>query len=96
MRTEEHEDIEAWIKGETVEQKLQVLHMHAAEQWRDRLLESPNELSDFIEAYPDAGRMGLNNLIRQAIQERASQKPPKLYRQLYKKIYELIENAQES
>lgn len=96
MRSEEHEEISAWINGETLEQKQQVLTMHAAEQWRDKLIESPNALSDFIASYPDASQMGLNNLIRQTKIERDAKKPPKLYRQLYKKLFELIEKAQTS
>lgn len=96
MRTEEHEEISAWINGETIEQKLQVLTMHAAEQWRDKLIENPLALSELIEAYPQASQLGLNNLIRQTKTEREAKKPPKLYRQLYKKLYELIEKAQNS
>lgn len=96
MRQEEHEEIAAWMGGETLDQKLQVLTMHAAEQWRDKLLESPESLSALIEAYPGASQMGLNNLIRQAKVERDARKHPKLYRQLYKKLYELIEQAQTS
>lgn len=90
MRSEEHEDIQAWINGESVEQKMQVLHMHAAEQWRDRLVEEPALLADFIAAYPQAAQENLNTIIRQAAAERAAQKAPKNYRQLYQVIYSIL------
>lgn len=93
MRNEDAEEIRAWIDGETVEQKMQVLHMHAAEQWRDELLARPEALAEFIDAYPDAAKLGLNQVIRAANQEKASNKPPKLYRQLYKQVYSLISQA---
>ena len=90
MRDEEAEEIEKWIKGDTIEQKMQVLHMHAAEHWRDALIAEPKRLQELIEAYPDAAGLNLNPLIRGTIQERTAQKPPKLYRQLYQALYALI------
>lgn len=93
MRSEEHEEIQAWIKGESVEQKMQVLYMHASEQWRDRLIEDPNLLSNFIKEYPFAATINLNALIRQAVIERAGNKSPRNYRQLYKTIYSILENS---
>lgn len=91
MRDEEAEEIEKWIKGDTIEQKMQVLHMHAAEQWRDQLVADPKSLQALIAAYPAAAQMNLNPLIRSVVQERASTKPPKLYRQLYQTLYALIQ-----
>lgn len=95
MRSEEAEEIRLWLSGETVDQKLQTLNMHAAEQWRDRLIETPGALADFIEAYPEAAQAGLNPIIRQAALERQNRKPPKNYRQLYKKLYALIAGQNE-
>lgn len=95
MRNEEHEEVQAWVNGETVEQKLKVLHLHAAEQWRDRLIEDPNLLSTFIESYPAAARENLNPIIRQAVQERTAKKPPRNFRQLFQIIYRLIEEQAE-
>ena len=91
MRNEEHEDIQAWVNGETVEQKLKVLHLHAAEQWRDRLIEEPGLLATFIESYPAAAQENLNPIIRQAAQERAAKKAPRNFRQLFQILYRLIE-----
>ncbi|WP_257512226.1 ribosome biogenesis factor YjgA [Limnobacter parvus] len=95
MRDEEHEEVQAWVNGETVEQKLKVLHLHAAEQWRDRLIEDPGLLATFIESYPAAARENLNPIIRQAVQERAAKKAPRNFRQLFQIIYRLIEEKAE-
>ena len=96
MRDEEHEEVQAWVNGETVEQKLKVLHLHAAEQWRDRLIEEPGLLATFIESYPAAARENLNPIIRQAVQERAAKKAPRNFRQLFQIIYRLIEEKAEA
>lgn len=94
MRDENAEELEAWVNGETVEQKLQVLHMHAAEQWRDSLIAQPDSLSDFIASYPDAARAGLNSIVRAAAQERAANKPPKQYRALYQALYKILKASE--
>ncbi|HEX4843863.1 MAG TPA: ribosome biogenesis factor YjgA [Limnobacter sp.] len=97
MRQEEHEEIQAWVNGESIEQKLKTLHLHAAEEWRERLIENPALLVELIKAYPAAAQENLNPMIRQAAQERAANKPPRNYRQLFQIIYRLIEeHAQEN
>lgn len=93
MRLEDGEEVGAWINGETVEQKLKVLNLHAAEQWRDRLIEDPGLLKDLIASYPEAAGENLNPIIRQAVLERAQNKPPRNYRALFQVIYRLIESA---
>lgn len=91
MRNEEGDEIRAWLDGETVEQKLQVLHMHAAESWRDVLVENPSRLAEFLESYPEAAQAGLNAVIRAAATERQAKKPPKNTRQLYQQLYQIIQ-----
>lgn len=96
MRSEEHDDIQAWVNGESVEQKLKTLNLHAAEQWRDQLIAEPSLLSELIKAYPNAAQQNLNTVIRQAAAERAANKPPRNYRQLFQVIYGLITEAQQT
>ena len=93
MRNEEHEDIEAWVNGESVEQKLKTLNLHAAEQWRDKLIAEPTLLAELIKAYPTAAQLNLNTVIRQAAAERTANKPPRNYRQLFQIVYGLITAA---
>ncbi len=96
LRHEDVAEVQAWIQGVSIPQKLQTLTMHAAEQWRDTLVENPKTLDDLIASYPEAVTLDLNPIIRQAQQERKLQKSPKNYRQLYKLIYSLINNANSS
>lgn len=96
MRNEEHEDIQAWVNGESVEQKLKTLNLHAAEQWRDKLVAEPALLSELIKAYPNAAQHNLNTVIRQAAAERTANKPPRNYRQLFQVIYGLIVESQQT
>ena len=93
LRNEPIDEIHNWLNGETVEQKMQVLNMHTAERWRDALIENPGSLSELIDAYPEAATMNFNQLIRQAKQEQNSNKPPKFYRQLYQRIFTIVEDA---
>ena len=90
MRDEDGEAITHWISGETIEQKLEVTRMHAAEQWRDRMLAEPTLLAEFYQHYPDAREMDLHNLIRNARMEKEKNKPPKSARELYKRLKEVI------
>lgn len=65
--------------------------MHRAESWRDRLIEDGDEaLAELIAAHPSADRQHLRQLVRQAKEERAKDKPPRAYRELYREIRELF------
>lgn len=65
---------------------------HALEQWRDKLaLGGDAALAEFITLYPDADRQHLRQLIRQAQQEAAQEKPPTAARKIFKYIREVDE-----
>lgn len=65
---------------------------HALEQWRDKLAnEGDVALAEFILLYPEADRQHLRQLIRQAQQEAAQQKPPAACRKIFKYIREIDE-----
>lgn len=65
---------------------------HALEQWRDRLAtEGDAALAEFVNQYPEADRQHLRQLIRQAQQEAAKEKPPAAARKIFKYIRELDE-----
>lgn len=93
LREEPVEELQAWIEGSSLPQKLETLNMHAAEKWREALINDPNALQDLINAYPQAATLNLNQRIRQAQHERKLQKTPKNYRQIYKLIYDLIKKS---
>jgi len=86
MRNEDGELLEKWIAGETLDQRLDVTRMHAAEQWRDKLIAEPTLLSEFIRTYPAALDTDLHTLLRNARNEKEKNRPPKSARELYKLI----------
>jgi ribosome-associated protein len=94
MRNEDGQALADWINGETLDQKLEVTRMHAAEQWRDRMLAEPSLLTSFIEHYPEAKNADLHALIRNARLEKEKNKPPKSARELYKLLKQFISGEQ--
>lgn len=70
--------------------RLQTAALHRAEQWRERLLdEGDGALTDFLDQYPGADRQALRQLIRNALEERKRNKPPRAFRELFRHIREL-------
>ncbi len=70
-----------------------VQHFHQLENWRDRLLGDVEEITAFMQAYPQADRQHLRQLIRNAEREAAHNKPPASSRKLFKYIRELDEQG---
>lgn len=63
---------------------------HRLEQWRDRLLdEGDAALGELLEEFPHADRQHLRQLIRNARQEAAKNKPPKSAREIFRYLREL-------
>lgn len=68
--------------------------MHRAEDWRERLLAGGDEaLTQLLEEHPGADRQQLRQLLRQALEERARNKPPRAFRELFRAVKELLEAA---
>ncbi len=66
---------------------------HALERWRERLLSSPEALSDFMVAYPHADSQQLRSLIRNSQKEIAANSAPKSSRELFKLIRSISETT---
>jgi len=65
--------------------KIATRQVHAAETWRDRLLDNGNDaLSDFIRLYPDCDRQRIRQLVRKSKLDRERNKPPQAARELFK------------
>lgn len=63
---------------------------HRLEQWRDRLIdEGDAALGELLEEFPQADRQHLRQLIRNARQEAARNKPPKSAREIFRYLREL-------
>jgi ribosome-associated protein len=66
--------------------------MHRAEAWRDRLLaEGDTALSELLEMHPAADRQRLRQLLRNTGEERARNKPPHAFRELFREIRQLLD-----
>jgi ribosome-associated protein len=75
--------------GESARQETALLHR--VEHWRERLLEEGDAaLAELLDAHPDADRQQLRQLVRNALDERARNKPPRAFRELFRVVREAI------
>ena len=75
--------------GEAAKQETALLHR--AERWRERLLdEGDGALAELLAEYPHADRQQLRQLVRNALEERKRNKPPRTFRELFKLLRETI------
>lgn len=67
-------------------------HFHAAENWRDRLLNDGNTaLEAFFDAYPHADRQRLRQLVQASVAEVKAGKPPRHRRELFREVRRVLE-----
>ena len=60
------------------------------ERWRERLMEEGDAaVAELLDAYPQADAQQLRQLVRNARRERASGRPPRSHRQLFRFLREL-------
>jgi len=72
----------------------QVSLFHKLEALRDRLVEEGDDvIPSILDLYPAADRQQLRSLVRNAQKEKAANKPPKAYRQIFQYLSELAEAA---
>ena len=75
--------------GEAARQETALLHR--AEHWRERLLdEGDAALAELLDAHPGADRQQLRQLVRNALEERAKNKPPRAFRELFRVVHDAI------
>jgi len=65
--------------------------LHRIKRWRERLLEDPAAVAEFIAAHPGTDSQQLRTLIRNTAEERARGKPPKHFRALFQMIRSVID-----
>lgn len=88
------EAIQAYVDRLDSSSQAHAQYFHQLERWRDRLLTgNPEEQQAFIDAYPNADRQTIRQLVRQASKEAAENKPPAAARKLFKLIREVAEHA---
>ncbi|MET0329093.1 MAG: ribosome biogenesis factor YjgA [Luteimonas sp.] len=67
--------------------RMETALLHRAETWRTRLLEGGDAaLAELLDAYPDTDRQRLRQLVRNALAERARNKPPAAFRELFRAL----------
>jgi ribosome-associated protein len=75
--------------GETA--RREVAAMHRVEAWRERLIaEGDAALAALLDEYPSADRQHLRQLVRNAIDERNRNRPPRAFRELYRELRALM------
>ncbi len=62
-----------------------------AEAWRERLLNDEAALSAFLQEYPQADAQHLRTLMSAALHERATNQPPRSFRELFQALRALFE-----
>ena len=73
----------------------QVSLFHKLEALRDRLVEEGDDaIPSILALYPEADRQQLRSLVRNAQKEKAANKPPKAYRQIFQYLRDLAETAE--
>lgn len=71
--------------------------LHRAERWRDRLIaEGDPALTELLADRPDADRVQLRTLTRDAQRERASDAAPRAQRELFRRLRALFDDAAEA
>lgn len=76
------------VNSDTARREVAVIYW--VERWRERLLaDGDAALAELLEAYPAADRQQLRQLVRNAIHERAKNKPPRAYCELFQVLCDL-------
>jgi ribosome-associated protein len=98
MRREDDEVLDAIRdaldeKGEAA--RREVAAMHRVEAWRDRLLaDGDDALAAFLAEHPGADRQHLRQLVRNAIEEKKRNKPPRAFREIYHAVRDAMAEPQ--
>ena len=87
--------IRAALTGQLQPHVKEVVKLHEAELWRDKLLSADEgHLAAFFERYPECDRTQLRLLVRNAQKERELDKPPRAARQLFRYLRQLLDRQE--
>ncbi len=90
MRDVDPAPIQAKLEAWSGTSRQHTAWLHQVEQWRDRLLEDGNALTELLAAHPQADAQHLRTLIRNAQKEKEQMKPPKSYREIFQVLRDII------
>jgi len=91
MRSEETGPIRAGLEALAGKSHAETARMHRLEALRDRFLEDETMLTELGNLYPAADLHRMRQLRRNAIKERAENKPPRAYREIFQILKEFEE-----
>ncbi|CNG98148.1 putative alpha helix protein [Yersinia thracica] len=92
LRARDVEPIQTALDKLKTRHNQQVSLFHKLELLRDRLVEEGDDaIPTVLELYPEADRQQLRSLVRNAQKEKATNKPPKSFRQIFQYLRELAE-----
>lgn len=92
LRSRDEEPIRTALDKLKNRHNQQVALFHKLEVLRDRLVEQGDDvIPEVFNLYPDADRQQLRAMIRNAQKEKATNKPPKAYRQIFQYLRELAQ-----
>lgn len=85
---------EAFIQYEAIKNHSQLANQqfHLVEQWRDKLIQSPDAITEFINQFTKTDVQQLRSLIKNSINEIEKNKPLKSSRSLFKIIQSILNN----
>ena len=94
MRREEESTLDAIrdaLDANSETSRREVAMLHRVEDWRERLLSNGDTaLAALLNEYPQADRQQLRTLVRNAQAEKAKNKPPRAFREIYQVLRTLM------
>ncbi|WNH52922.1 ribosome biogenesis factor YjgA [Stenotrophomonas oahuensis] len=94
MRREEESTLDAIrdaLDANSETSRREVAMLHRVEDWRERLLSNGDTaLAALLDEYPQADRQQLRTLVRNAQAEKAKNKPPRAFREIYQVLRVLM------
>lgn len=101
MRNEDEDAIREAIERFDSASEAHNQRFHRLERLRDRLLDENTErsqtaLNEILSSYPECDIQHLRTLIRNAVKERAENKPPAAFRKIFQYLRELEELSSET
>jgi len=93
LETDALQHIQTALQASTQTTMQQNAMLHQAEHWRQRLLESDQALTEFLNTYPDIDRQSLRNLVRRArVEKSAATSSSRAARELFQLLRRILED----
>ena len=100
LRGEDEETLDAVrrsLEHDRADSRRETAHLHRLEALRERLIDDGDAaLAELIDEYPHADRQHLRQLARNAKEERLQHKPLHAYRELFRELRALLEEASDA